>query len=115
MSPQTPTIKDVLQGIGALQEGQKRVDDRLKSLEGKIEAIQKSHRENTTQIALINQRCVEREKRITELYDRIRLGEMSGVTQVVQKDTAIKLMKWKRRLLPNVSWVMKSVNQVQFL
>lgn len=89
-----PTIKDVLQGIGGLKEGQKRVDGRLKKMEGKIEEIQKAHGENSTKIALINQRCEARGKQIRDLDKSLIMTKMNGVTQVVQKDTAITIMKW---------------------
>jgi hypothetical protein len=89
-----PTLRDVLQGIGGLQEGQKRVDGRLKKMEENIEDIQKAHTVNTTQIALINQRCDARGKMISNLDKSLYNAKLNGVTQVVQKDTAIKIVKW---------------------
>ncbi len=96
-----PTINDVLIGITGLEAGQirvderlKRVDGRLKNIDNKIETIQNSHNKNATQIALINQRCTDRDKILNKLSDNMNNEKISGVAQIVEKDTAVRVIKW---------------------
>jgi hypothetical protein len=87
----------ILVGIESLKDGQQRLDKRVERVESNVEGIRAAHVENGKAIALIQQQCNTRGKRISEMSRVVEdLKEDTGVFKVSEAAQRAKLAAtWK--------------------
>jgi hypothetical protein len=77
---------------GHVEEGFKRLDGRMASMEADVSVIRQDGQTANQRVALLEQTCATRGKRISELVKRVDMTENTGATLKVQATTAWKTM-----------------------